>query len=198
LPVVRPGEASTPALDQALARAAVAAATGDAEARDALYFALAWPVSRCIARHRRRAYAANGAWDLDDVGQEAYLAFVETIDEWSGEPPFLSYFAIRFPRRLADAVQRLDRRLGPIKFTDVAELIHDDSAASAESLVLLEAIAVTYPEVDRAILLLRVRDGYGFGAIARFLGLNRRTVYRRWIAIRSSLRAPLAPRADPS
>src|SRR5687767_8711170 len=93
LPVVHPGESPTSGLDRALARAVVAAAAGDTDARNALYFALAWPIAGYVARHRRRAFASGGTWDLDDVGQEACLALVETIEEWSGEPPFLAYFA---------------------------------------------------------------------------------------------------------
>ena len=190
LPVLRRGEAPTPAGEQALAEAAVAARAGDPVARDALYEALAQPIAVCVARYRRRASRA-GVWDLDDVRQEAYLAFVETLEEWSGQPPFFGFFAIRFPRRLADAVQRLDRRMRPPAVRGGTHLLHDDSAAAAASLALLEGLAATLPEPDGAILLLRIRDGQGFGTIARGLGLSRRTVCRRWGCLRELLRASL-------
>src|SRR5688572_18555534 len=100
VPLLRRGEIPTVAVDRAHA---VAAGAVDAGARDPRYDARAGRSAGCVARYRRRAWSA-GVWDLDDVRQEAYLAFIETIREWSGQPPFFGFFAIRYPRRLADGV----------------------------------------------------------------------------------------------
>lgn len=195
LPIVRLDETPTPAALRALSRAAFAAAAGDRTARDTLFQALSIPIAGYVDRYRRRARGA-GVWDLDDVRQEAYFAFVEAVGEWSGQPPFLAYFALRFPRRLADAVQRLDGRPRPPTMADSNLLLHDESAAAAASLALLEALAASLPEPDRSILLFRVRDDLGYGVIARRLGLSRRTVFRHWANVRATLRESLVERRE--
>ena len=138
----------------------------------------------------------GGVWDLDDVRQEAYLAFVETVGEWSGHALFLEYFALRFPRRLADAVWRLNQRPRSRPIDDASLLLHDDSAAAEASLTLLESLAAALPEPDRTILLLRVRDDLGLGTIAKRLGLSRRTVCRHWSRVREMLRETLDGRRE--
>ena len=191
LPIVRPDDAPTAAVTRALTRAATAAAAGDRAARDTLFQALSIPIAGYVGRYRRRARESAGAWDLDDVRQEAYCAFVEAVDEWSGQPPFPAYFTLRFPRRLADAVQRLDGRPRASAMGDPSLLLHDESAAAEASLALLEALAASLPEPDQSILLFRVRDELGYGTIARRLGLSRRTVFRHWASVRESLRESL-------
>lgn len=69
--------------------------------------------------------------------------------------------------------------------------LHDGSAASEESRVLLEALASQLAPLDASILLGHVRDGERLSAIARRLKRDRATIGRHWRALRTDLRRDL-------
>lgn len=193
LPVLRRGEHPSATTERLLATAARAARAGDAPSRNALYAALAEWIAADVRRFRRRAWRASGDWDLDDVAQEAFFAFVDVVERWPDGEPFLAHFRARFPLRLTDAVRRLEAGGRFRQGVAAVDLLHDDSAAAAEGLALLEALAARLPAPDGAILLWRVRDAEGWPTIARRLGVNRRWLLRRWGRICAGLRRQLAP-----
>jgi DNA-directed RNA polymerase specialized sigma24 family protein len=197
LPLLRRGERPQPAAERLLEEAAVAARSGDLAIRNALYTALAEWIAADVRRFRRRAWQSSGDWDLEDVGQEAFFAFAEVVERWSGGEPFFEHFRARFPRRLTDAVRRLEAG-GRFRFrcwpsAAGLDLLHDDSAAAAEGVALLESLAAQLPQRDGSILLWRVRDAEDWPTIARRLGVDRRCLHRRWVRICAGLRRQLKP-----
>ena len=190
LPLLRAGEAPAPGIERALTEAALVARGGDVAARNGLYLALAEPIAVQVARFRRRAASAT-AWDLDDVGQEAFFAFVAVLEEWHEGEPFFACFRARFPLRLRDAVRRLDRRPRWAVVRDDAVVLRDGSTEAAEALARLEALAAGLSEPDASILRWRIGDGEPVGTIAARLGLSRRAVGRRWARLRDDLRRAL-------
>jgi DNA-directed RNA polymerase specialized sigma24 family protein len=195
LPVLRRGEYPSPATVRLLDAAAAEARAGDVPYRNALYTALAEWIAADVRRFWRRAWQSSGDWDLEDVAQEAFFAFVDVVERWTGGEPFFDIFRARFPLRLTDAVRRLEAG-GRIRFrvwhgAVGIDLLHDDSAAAAEGLALLEALAAQLPEPDGSILLWRVRDAEEWSTIARRLDVDRRWLHRRWVRICAGLRRQL-------
>ncbi|CAA9555467.1 MAG: hypothetical protein AVDCRST_MAG49-2875 [uncultured Thermomicrobiales bacterium] len=189
--------AVAPEVDRALTAAAMAARAGDREARDALHAALAEKIGRFVARYRHGW--GDGAWDADDVAQEAYLVLVELIDGWPGGESFVAYFLSRFPWRLRDAVRRLagPRPVSAPPDDSALTLVVDGSAAAETARALLGTLAADLPEPDRTILWRHIGEGERFGVIATSLHLDRRTVNRRWQALVAELRDSLAPVPQP-
>lgn len=184
-------------IDRALTAAALAAQGGDGVARDELYAALAAKIAGFAGRYDGNGWG-NGAWDGDDVRQEAYLVLVDLVATWPGGDSFVAYFLSRFPWRLRDAVRRLmgPRPASPRPGNPALALMSDGSAAAEATRVLVEAIAADLAEPDRTILWCRVGEGEQFGAIADRLGIDRRTVHRRWQALVSELRRSLTTAGD--
>lgn len=194
VPLLGPEAELTPELDRALTAAAHAAHAGDRAARDALYFALAPKIARFVARYARYAQQHPVAWEVADVAQEAFVVFADLVAAWQPGAAFGPYFLRAFPLRLLSAVHRL---AGPRPAPAVAlapprlALIEDGTAEATAAAIRLDALARDLPPVDGAILLGRVRDGDTFAAIAAHLGLDPRTVRRRWVALRAELRRSL-------
>ncbi len=188
----------TPELDRALTGAAAAARAGDAAARAALHAALAAKIDRFATRYlswtwSRSAPRRDGRlWDGEDLVQEGFVILVDLVAAWPGGDSFGSYFFAHFPWRLQEAARRLFDPRGREVVGHVAEtrltLLQDGSAAAAEALAQLEAIAAALPPSDADLLRWRLRDGEAFAPIALRLGVDRRTVYRRWTALLAELR----------
>ncbi len=194
--------------DAALARAVRIARRGDASARNAVWSALEPKLARAVAREAGRTWAGPGArrdgrpWDADDLRQEAFLVFVDLLEEWPGEGAVVPFLLTYFPWRLRDVRRRLEvaaRRECAALSPDVGSL-HDASAGAEEARVLLEELASQLAPLDASILLGYVRDGERLGAIAQRLHRDRATISRHWRALRADLRHQLATRTarDPS
>lgn len=192
VPLVTADAEITPDLDRVLTAAARAARGGDADARNALYFALEPKIARFATRFRRRGWASGHAWDYADVTQEAFVVFADLVAGWPGEGAFAPYFLDLFPRRLGGAVRLLDGPrpdlAGREAGADSTVLRADPAAATA----LLVEVTEGLDPIDARILLWRVRDRATFGEIAARLRLNRRTVCRRWHTLLGELRPLLA------
>jgi RNA polymerase sigma factor (sigma-70 family) len=183
-----------------LADLARRARLGDRPARDALHAALAPKIERFVAAYRRRAFAAGGPrdggrpLDYDDLAQEAFLVFAETLAAYDGRRPFGQHFLAVFPWRLHDAWRRL---IAPARLTAPLapshDLLADPSPATDEARLLVETIAADLGELDGAILCLRLLDGLTLDEMATGLGLSRTTICRHWARIRRMLRRRLAP-----
>ena len=81
---------------------------GDAEYRDLLYLSLQPRLVRIgnILKPWPNTPTLIGIWDYDDVEQECYLIFVELLETWDGELPFVPYLLGRFVWRLRDRILR--------------------------------------------------------------------------------------------
>lgn len=187
----------TPEQERRFTSLAHAARAGDRGARDALWWALAPKIDRLVAAAGRRTRRGDGprrdgrAWDGEDLAQEAFPLFADLLVAWPGDGPIGPYLLSHLAWRLRSAAHALVLPRRRELSTLAPHLLHfaDETAAAAEALVLLEAIAAGLPPPDGAILLWHVRDGASLVAVARRLGLGRRTVNRRWRGIKRGLRA---------
>ena len=199
LPLLRPADDPTADTERALAAAAVAARAGDRAARDAIFQALGPKIDRMAAREARRAAATGGAlrdgrpWDREDLGQEAYCLLVELIAAWPGDGPFVPYALAYLSWRLADTRRRWTARrrieTHPVAARD--EALADESAAAEEALARLAAIAARLPAIEGELLRGIVGRGDHPAAVARRLGIDRRTANDRWAALKIELRRSL-------
>lgn len=204
-PLLAAAEPIEPEIEQRLTHLAIAARAGDRDARDALFLAFSPKIDRMLGRSRRRLWTAGGPrrdgrpWDLDDLAQEAYAVFVGLLADWSAQGAVTPYLLAHLPWRLATAGRRLTARRGRERpmAPHHTDLLADGSAAADEARVLVEAIAAVLPPPDGDLLLLLIRDGRSPAAAARRLGLSRRTVDRRWAALRVTLRQSLLAPAPP-
>jgi RNA polymerase sigma factor (sigma-70 family) len=187
LPVLGPADAITERVDAILTRSALAAKLGNLAARNALYLALQ---PKLLYQARTiRSWMLPPSWERSDLEQEAFVVFAQLICAWKGDGSFTAYALGRFVWRLRDAVKDArDRERLPAARVETAYLIEDDSVAAEEARVLLEEVASHFPSIEQQILLGRIRDDEGFGALAHRLGVSRRTIYRHWIVIVIALR----------
>lgn len=196
VPVLSPDGEVTPDTDRVLTVIAREAQAGDVAARNALYAACEPKIARFARRYRVTTAGPDRcpAFDLDDVTQEAFLVFADLIESWPGGESFCAYFLGHFPWELRNAVRRLAAANRPSAGLVAAPGVYflaDGSAAAAEAVALLQTVAETLPAPDGNILLWRVRDGEGFGTIARRLGTSTRTATRAWDRIVSEFRRSL-------
>jgi DNA-directed RNA polymerase specialized sigma24 family protein len=130
----------------------------------------------------------------EDLEQEAFLVFAALLAQWPGTGSFTKYLLGTFPWRLGDAAVALigsrDASLSDLSLAERAIVSYDDEQA----VQLLEDLAQQFPELDRKILLMRVRDGAGARQIAGAMRVNRRTVQRRMASMRETLRDDLMAR----
>lgn len=194
VPVINAADDLSLALERRLRPTVERAHQGDLDARNALFIAFQPKLVRFIRRiHPPRMRPEQvGVWDRDDVAQEAWLVFDELIQHWTPDRPFGRYVLATFPWRLRDAVFRgVARRGVPPRMTMVPigdhDWLHDGSAASDEAQALLNALADRLPELQGIVLRRHVGDGETLTAIARDLGVSRRTITRQWRAVREHL-----------
>lgn len=212
VPLLRPNQPATPAQDALLTAIARHAQLGDRAARDLLWRAFAsrlQPIMfRCgrIAWQREWVRRDGRPWALDDLRQEGWLVFAELITAWDGKGSFISYVTAYFPWRLRDAM----RRLGPARRVrsrpyPARRILADEyrELLDAEAKELLTPIMAALSPADAIVLQMRVMEDLSLTEIARQLGVNRRTITRRWVRIcrvaRSILRdaTATAPTASP-
>ena len=168
----------TAQLDAELSRLALQARTNQ-EAAWTLLGSLSWKIQRFVNRFR--------AWDLapfhlDDVVQEAYLVYLDTIQRWTprdldGEPTgYLYYFLKVFPLWLSNAVRRMRRPTLPpvIRAVAARPAAHDDDT------VIINDFCRNLGNDEATLVRLRVAAGLSVPRAAKRMGLSRRTAYRRW------------------
>lgn len=194
LPVIGANDEILPAFEETIAPAARAAKAGDAAARNALHATFATKIER-FCRRIRAPYAppgCHGLWEDGDVTQEAFLVFAALIEEWPEHVPFARHFLSTYPWRLRDAVYRGVARRGiPPRAAaislDRALWLRDASTEAREAVALLETVAAALDPRAGEILLRHIRDGETLTAIARDLGIGRRSVTRSWARTRTVL-----------
>ncbi len=199
VPVVTANDDLSTATERRLRPTALRARAGCQAARDALYLALLPKLERFIRRVRVPVFSDDrtGVWDRDDVEQEAFLVFIELLDQWETERPFGRYILSTFPWRLRDAIYRgIGRRGVPTRMALVSiddhAWLRDGSAAAQEATVLLGIMAEHLPALQAEILRRHIGAGDTLTAIASDLDLSRRTVTRQWRAARAHLAGEIA------
>ena len=202
-PFLLPDLEVTPELARVLADLARAAQAGDGQARNALWDALAPAIDRLIGSARRRAqYSADtgpwrdgSPWDAEDLAQEAFPIFADLLAAWTSDRPVAPYLLGHFPWRLRSAWRVITalRRAEIVSASPRLRYLADGSAGAAEAMALLASIAADLSPTDGEILLRHVRDGEPLARVARDLALDRRTVTRRWRAIKETLRTDRTP-----
>ncbi len=183
VPLLRPHQPVTPAQDALLTAIARQARLGDDVARDLLwraFYARLQPALFTVGRttqHRSWPRRNGRPWDLDDLRQEAWLVFADLTLQWNGEGSFVPYITAYFPWRLRNAM----RHLAPTRVARSA--CAPRKRPTIDSLELRCAIEAALSPRDVEVLHLRLVENAGIGEIARRLGVNRRTISRRWARI---------------
>ncbi len=186
----------TTAIDADLSRRALLA-RNDPVVRDELFAFLAFKVNRFCSRFRRWNLRP---WDVCDVHQEAYLAFIDVLNGWrpipGGDGPagFGFYFMRVFPLRLTDRVRRLVRtrrdRPSPSAWSEEGDdrLDPAEMEDAVETLAFIIDLSNRLDPADARIMMLRAWDDLGPDEIAAQAGISRRTLYRRWRGIAATIR----------
>lgn len=194
-------------IEDHLSRLVLAAQTGSAAARNDIYHLLQVKISRWVDREWLAIRDRSLVVEPGDVHGEAFLVLADLIEQWPGDGGFGAYVMRVFPWRLRAAVReqaglpvRLRQAIGyggwsgSVALTELAGetptagLAAEQSWLADQAISLLEAIAEPLAEHDRLLLIWRVRDGETMTAIARRLGVNRRTLHRRWDRITEWIR----------
>lgn len=186
--------------DRLFAEAAHAAIAGDVFARDALYAAFEPRLEGSI-RRCQRIWLGQSSRSIEDViepadiAQEAYLVFVNLVNEWRGDASVTAYICGQFAWRLSDAVRAWRPRRPGNPTESSIELVTDGSAEANEALAMVNALLGQLTESSAEMLRWRVVEGRTFQDIARLAGTSQRTVSRRWRSALDDVRR-LGPRQD--
>ncbi|MDQ3549241.1 MAG: sigma-70 family RNA polymerase sigma factor [Chloroflexota bacterium] len=188
--------ALTADIDADLSRRALLA-RDDRAARDNLFVLLAFKINRFCSRFRRWNLRP---WEIDDVRQEAYLAFIDIVNGWrpipGGDTPagFSFYFMRVYPLRLTDRVRHVvqTRRDRPstVAWSEDADDRPDPCAMERdiETVAFIIEMSARLDTADARILLLRANDDLPPDEVAAQAGVSRRTFYRRWKGIAATIR----------
>lgn len=186
-PLLHPNENTTPKQEALITMLVLRARQGDQAANLLLWRAfearLEPAVSSCTRATRHGAWPRRDGrpWEQEDLRQEAFLVFSDLTAAWEGTESYVAYMTAHFAWRLRMAA----RRLGPSRQPALHAVVPDLAAVCPDLLdpeyrALLEAIAARLSPADAVVLDLRVREGRGLGDIAHQLGVQQRTITRRW------------------
>lgn len=199
LPVIGPDDVILPTFDETLATFAIRAQEGDQDARDALYFAFLPKLERLMLAVRVPSVPddAEGPWSRDDVAQEGYLVFIELVDDWAGDVSFTAFVLSRFTWRLKDAMRRgmarpsVPPRQRSVPVEAAIPLGDHRDDLPDEALPVLATVMAALPEPLDTVLF-EVVQGKSKSAIAREMGVSRRTMVRYWQRVRARVMEVLA------
>jgi DNA-directed RNA polymerase specialized sigma24 family protein len=165
-------------LDARLSALALRARTDDSASFELLGL-LAWKIERFLRRFRAWDLAP---FDLDDVAQEAYLAYLDTLRRWrpryvAGRAAgYLYYFLSVFPHWVANRVRRWRRPARP----SVVRHIQTPVGAAVPDTALLSDFCRNLSPQESTLVQLRIVRGLSIPHAATTMGIARRTAYRRW------------------
>jgi RNA polymerase sigma factor (sigma-70 family) len=178
-----------------LGKLARAAQAGDRNARDALWTA----VGPQITHIAHRVAWTFPMLDRDDAVQEAFPIFATLVATWPGPDAdgkgFATYLYGKFRWRLHSTLRGYERRYPPHIDWNAWEERTAISPPRAAPIAWYEygvdfpAFVAALPAHERAIFVLRVREGLATGEIAARLSLKPRTVSRYWNITLRRLRA---------
>ena len=172
-------------------------ARDDPSERDTLFRLLAFKINRFCSRFRRWNLLP---WEIDDVRQEAYLAYVDVLNGWrpipseSGPAGFGYYFMRVYPLRLSDRVRRVvqtrrDRPAPSIWSADDDERPDpSEMERDMETMAFIMEMTARLDATQARILLLHTAADLAPNDVAARTGISRRTFYRRWKEIAATIR----------
>ena len=187
VPLLHPDESITLKQEALITMLAQRARQGDQAANQLLWRTfearLEPAVRSCALTTRQGAGPQRGGrpWVQEDLRQEAFLVFSDLTATWEGTESYVPYISAHFAWRLRMAARRLGPQRPPALHAVMPDLpavcrdLHD-----AGYRALLEAIAARLSPADAVVLDLRVREGRGLEDIAHQLGVQQRTITRRW------------------
>lgn len=180
---------ATPDIDRRLSQLALEARISNA-ARDELLILLAAKIERFARRFRSWSL---DPWEYDDVLQESYLTFLDTVRRWKpryeqGQPAgYLYYFLAVYRLWLSRRVTQLIGRGRPTVYAlpDDRNTIPDTTSCESEAVAtaVVADVRTRLGEQAGEILHLRLVTGKSVTEIAHATGIPRRTAYRRWSTI---------------
>jgi len=124
-----------------------------------------------LLRYVRRRL--KGAEDAGDIAQEAYLRFIRLKDPERLLNPEAYMFRIAanllWERRLRENAGQAG---APLEEMPVEEQTPYDHVVAAEQVALLQALLAGLPQLNRAVLMLHLRDEMTFAEIATHAGIT--------------------------
>ncbi len=138
--------------------------------------------------------------DVDDVVQDVFLRCYQTLDRFRGDASFATYLKKIAINKSLDVLRRRKRFFGrflsrddaskfvPDRASDVREEIDADERAQ-----LVHAAIDQLPPNHRAVVVLRMIEGYSTEETAQMLGLAYGTVLSRLSRAQKKLKDLLAP-----
>lgn len=124
--------------------------------------------------------------DADDVGQETFIRFFRALDAFRGESALGTYLTRIAINQALKALQR--RRTWRERFLSRDDAGHEieqpvaegsDEVDERERATLVQKALATLPPEQRAVVVLRVMEGYSTKETAEMLGLPQGTVMSR-------------------
>ena len=142
--------------------------------------------------------------EVDDVAQEVFIRFFRTLDRFRGDASVRTYLKRIAINRSLDVLRRRKRNLARFFSRDdeapPPEPLFDQGAeidARERQRLVQEAIQMLPPK-HRAVVVLRMIDGYSTDETAELLGIPYGTVLSRLSRALDRLKTSLAPYVQPS
>ncbi len=138
--------------------------------------------------------------EVDDVAQEVFIRFYRALDQFRGEATVGTYLTRIAINRSLDALRRRKRRLARFLSRDdeaarISEpaLDADQRLDARERRRLVHRAIRALPPKHRAVMVLRMIEGYSTEETAEMLGLPYGTVLSRLSRAHAKLKAWLTP-----
>ncbi|MEM8485227.1 MAG: RNA polymerase sigma factor [Bacteroidota bacterium] len=137
--------------------------------------------------------------EVDDVVQEAFIRCYQTLYRFRGEASFATYIKKIAINKSLDVLRRRKRFFGRLLSRDDPQQVVDEQTTTPEGLeqqerarLVHEAIAALPPK-HRAVVVLRMIEGYSTEETAQLLDLPYGTVLSRLSRAQKKLKNVLAP-----
>ena len=138
--------------------------------------------------------------EVDDVVQEVFLRFYQTLDRFRGDAAPGTYLRRIAINRSLDVLRRRQRSLGRFfSRDDATALIQDIPAAEDGNLEQVDRVRIVRKAIEtlrpnhRAVVTLRLIEGYSTKETAQMLGIPTGTVLSRLSRASEHLRGLLRP-----
>lgn len=145
-----------------------------------------------VYRRVRRFYSAEEA---EEVVQEVFLRLLTTKATFRGESSVTTWLYQVTTRHCLNRLRNAKRRKELIDHHGTPEWGMPVSAARQEAKVFLEQLWAQLDEEHVIIGVYYFVDGLSHGAIAELVGVSRRTIGNRLLAIRDAVEAASEPKA---